>query len=71
MHGGIALEVITRKAGRLQEFEALGRNVKWGPKIYKNNISNITNIFFIQLCNFSTYYFKHYFEIYQTRIVKL
>ena len=46
MHGGIALEVITRKAGRLQEFEALGRNVKWGPKIYKNNISNITNIFF-------------------------
>ena len=43
MHGGIALEVITRKA---QEFEALGRNVKWGPKIYKNNISNITNILF-------------------------
>ena len=45
MHGGIALEVITRQ-GRLQEFEALGRNVKWGPKIYKNNISNIINIFF-------------------------
>ena len=36
----------TSHQGRLQEFKAPGRNVKWGPKIYKNNISNITNILF-------------------------
>ena len=64
---------VTVRQGRLRILDP-GPNVMWCSKIYKNNILNITNIFFsynyviffagIQLYSFSTYYFKHYFEIY-------